>query len=550
MTREKTLTGNMHIALALGCAVAMAISSFAAERTWVGESGGSWYVAENWDPSGIPAQTDTCVFSPSGELTVTISGGTSVCRAGEIRFESGTTYFAFDDTAKALYMGNTVTNILHVAEGAEAVVTNRFQTVSGKRFRRTGKGKLTVVPHTIDWWHYSTANDFPGLDFVEGETILEDGGSNYPLQSIPVHICSGAVIRCKARYRLRTNQDVQVDEGAILNCGGYGQYTSSLTGSGIVTNFSTYTLYLNSGLCMFAGRFFQTSGLGPSVKFYSRPSDMSDESWGFVIGGSNTLANTRIEQPSGAGNTIRFAPGVGDFWIHDVIGSANQYLTLEDTNGAPVTVRGGFYNSATVPRFKGCGNFLLHSLSAYIRSSDIVANMTGSLGASGGATLTIGNDTAATWPDISGLGGFIVERGTVALKNKNVEDSTIRGTTVFRDERAKMTATDALTFGAGSTVRFEIPESGLASDVTPVTAPTVSFDATTTLQADVAKYRKTQKAKTRLTLATATSALSLSDETLARANAAASSQGCRFLKNGLSLVLEVSGPDGFVLIVR
>lgn len=55
MTTEKTLTGNMHIALALGCAVAMAISSFAAERTWIGESGSSWYVAENWDPSGIPA---------------------------------------------------------------------------------------------------------------------------------------------------------------------------------------------------------------------------------------------------------------------------------------------------------------------------------------------------------------------------------------------------------------------------------------------------------------------------------------------------------------
>lgn len=43
MAKEKTLTGNMHVALALGCAVAMAISSFAAERTWIGESGGSWY---------------------------------------------------------------------------------------------------------------------------------------------------------------------------------------------------------------------------------------------------------------------------------------------------------------------------------------------------------------------------------------------------------------------------------------------------------------------------------------------------------------------------
>ena len=545
----------MHIALALGCAVAMAISSFAAERTWVGESGGSWYVAANWDPSGVPAQADTCVFRPEGELTVAISGGTAVCRAGEIRFESGTTYFAYDSSAVGLYMGSTVTNILHVAEGAEAVLSNRFMTVSGKRFRRTGKGRLTVVPRSIDWWHYADYNDFPGMDFVEGETILEEGTAsshNYPLYRLPIHICSGAVIRCKTGYRLRTDQNVQVDRGAILDCGGAVQYTSSLTGSGVITNFTGYVLYLNSGLCMFDGMFFQKSGHGPSVKFTSRPSGMSDEDWGFVIGGSNTLANTRIEQPSGAGNTIRFAPGVGDFWIQDVIGSANQYLTLEDTNGAPVTVRGGFYDlaTATVPRFKGCGNFLLHSLSACIKSSDIVANMTGSLGASGGATLTIGNDTAATWPDISGLGGFIVERGTVALKNKNVEDSTIRGTTVFRDERAKMTATDALTFGAGSTVRFEIPESGLASDETPVTAPTVSFDATTTLQADVAKYRKTQKAKTRLTLATATSALALSDETLARANAAASSQGCRFLKNGLSLVLEVSGPDGFVLIVR
>ena len=444
-------------------------------------------------------------------------------------------------------MGNTVTNILHVAEGAEVVVSNRFLSLSGKRLRRTGKGKLTIVPRsTSDWWNYG--RNIPGCDFVEGETILEVGG-NYPIYQIPIHICSGAVVRCKSSYRLRTTQDIAIDRGGVLDMGRHDQYAQSITGEGVVTNHSAIIMTLNAGACTFAGQFFKT-GAGPDVQFTSRPSGMSDEDWAFVVGASNTFAKSRLTQPAGAGNTVRFAPGVGDFWIQELIGSTKQYLTLEDTNGDPVTVRGGFYNTTTVPRFKGCGNFLLYSMSAYIRSSDIVANMTGSLGASGGATLTIGNDTAATWPDISGLGGFIVERGMVALKNKNIEDSTIRGTTVFRDERAKMTATDALTFGAGSTVRFEIPESGLASDVTPVTAPTVSFDATTTLQADVAKYRKTQKAKTRLTLATATSARALSDETLARANAAASSQGCRFLKNGLSLVLEVSGPDGFVLIVR
>ena len=528
-----------------------ALAATATERTWVGESGGSWYDAANWSPSGVPGQKDKTVFRPTGDLTVVISGGTSVCRAGEIRFESGRTFFAYDSSAVGLYMGSTVTNILHVEEGAEAVVTNRFMTVSGTRFRRTGKGRLTISQKTGDWWHYAAANDFPGLDFVEGETILAHSGSNinYPFEARPVHIFSGAVIRCKNSYRLRTNQNVKVDEGAVLDCGGYAQYTSSLTGSGVVTNFSTYTLYLNSGLCMFAGRFFK-NGTGPTVKFAARPSGMSDENWGFIIGASNTLAKTRIEQPSGSGDTIRFAPGVGDFWIQELIGSTQQYLTLEDTNGAPVTVRAGFYNSTTVPRFRGCGNFMLYSLSAYIRSSDVVANMTGSLGVCSGSTLTIGNDTAATWPDISNLGGFIIENGIVAFKNKNVDDSTVHGTTVFRHAWARMTATDALTFGAGSTVRFEIPSSGLGSGVTPIKATTISFDATTALEADVEAYRSIRARKSQLTLATATSSLVLPDEVIAAANTRARADGCEFVKSGKSLLLKVAGTSGFIITFK
>ena len=529
-----------------------ASAATADERTWVGESGGSWYVAANWSPSGVPGETDTVVFSPANELTVTISGGTSVCRAGVIRFESGTTYFAYDSSAVGLYMGSTVTNILHVAEGAEAVLSNRFMTVSGKRFRRTGKGKLTVVPRSNDWWHYAPANDFPGMDFVEGETILEVGtasNQNYPLYRLPIHICSGAVIRCKASYRLRTDQNIVIDRGGVLDMGKHDQYAQSITGEGVVTNHSAVIMTLKAGACTFAGQFFKT-GTGPDVHFQARPSGMSDEDWAFVIGGSNTFAKSRLTQPAGAGNTIRFAPGVGDFWIQELIGSTKQYLTLEDTNGDPVTVRGGFYNSTTVPRFKGKGNFLLYSMSAYIRSSDVVTNMTGSLGASGGATLTIGNDTAATWPDISGLGGFIVERGTVAFKNENVEDSTIHGTTVFRDAGAKMTATAALAFGAGSTVRFEISKSGLGSGVTPIKAPTISFNATSALEADVAAYRETLGKKATLKLAEASSALNLPDEVLANANADSFANGYRFRKDGKTLLLDVSRPGGFIITLR
>ena len=523
----------------------MAISGFATERTWVGESGGSWYVAANWSPSGVPGEKDTVVFRPEGETTVTISGGTSVCRAGVIRFESGKTFFAYDSSAVGLYMGNSVTNILYVAEGAEAEVTNRFHSSSGKRLRRTGKGKLTIVPMSNDWWNYSL--NIPGCDFVEGETILEAGG-NYPLYQIPIHIYSGAVIRCKSSYRLRTTQNIVIDRGGVLDMGKHDQYAQSITGEGVVTNHSAVIMTLNAGACTFVGQFVKT-GTGPDVRFKERPSGMSDENWAFVIGGSNTFAKSRLTQPAGAGNTVRFAPGVGDFWIQELIGSTKQYLTLEDTNGDPVTVRGGFYNTTTVPRFKGKGNFLC-TKSCYIQSSDVVTNMTGALGACNGQTLTIGNDTAATWPDISRLGGFIVENGIVAIKNKNVEDSTIHGTAVFRHAWARMTASADLKFGAGSTVRFEITRSGLGSGVVPIKAPGIVFDATTTLAADVSAYRETIKKKTTLKLAEATSTLNLPNDVLENANANSFANGYRFRKDGNTLLLDVRRSGGLILTFR
>ena len=528
-----------------------AMAASAVERTWVGASGGSWYVAENWDPSGVPGEKDTVVFRPDSELTVVISatsGNSTKCRAAEIRFESGKTTFAYDSSAIGIYMGNATTNILYVAGSAEAVVSNRFlSTSNARRFRKTGGGRLTIVPNTNDWWYYAAGNAFAGCDFAEGETILATKAScNYPLQAYPIHVCSGAVVRCAASYRMKTSQPLQIDYGGVLDCGGKAQYAKSVTGDGVVSNHYGFTIYLTGGLCTFAGQFIK-EGTGPQVDFNARPSGMSDEDWGFVIGASNTFAKSRLTQPSGAGNTIRFAPGIGDFWIKELIGSTGQYLTLEDTNGDPVTVRGGFYNSSTVPRFKGRGNFLC-TMSGYIRSSGVVTNMTGALGACSGATLTIGNDTADTWPDISGLGGFIVENGTVALKNTNAGDAVVGGTTIFRTSSCRLTATAGLGFGEECTVRFEIPESGLAAGVTPISAPTISFDATATLQADVSAYRAVSKKTSQFTLATASTSLDLPDAVIVSANALA--DGYRFAKSGNSLVLEVDGQAGFLLIFR
>ena len=534
----------------LAIAGMVAMSASATERTWVGASGGSWYVAENWDPSGVPGETETVVFRPQSELTVTISatsGNNARCRAGEIRFESGKTTFAYDSTSYGIYMGNSSTNVLYVAGGAEAVVSNRFlSTNNARRFRKTGGGKLTIVSHKEDWWFYAAGNAFAGCDFAEGETILAKETGNFPLQAYPIHVCSGAVVRCAASYRTRTNQPLDIDYGGVFDCGAVQQYAKSVTGSGVVSNHYGFTIYLTGGICTFAGQFIKNS-TGPNVNFNARPSGMSDEDWGVVIGASNTFARSRLSQPAGAGNTVRFAPGIGDFWIREIIGSSGQYLTLEDTNGDPVTVRGGFYNTSTVPRFKGSGNFLC-TMSGYIRSSDIVANMTGALGACSGATLTIGNDTADTWPDISGLGGFIVENGTVELKNKNAGEAVVGGTTIFRSASCKLKATADLGFGAGSKIRFEIPVDGYNSGVVPIAAPDITFAASTMFEADVMAYRKSHEKRTRLTLASASSSLVLPNAAIAASNARTA--GYRFVKSDNSLLLEVDGPYGLFIIVK
>ena len=529
--------------------LSVAHTALSTERTWVGASGASWYDASSWDPSGIPKATDTAIFRPEGETLVIISGGMSVCRIGELRFESGKTIFGrgTDDTV-ALYFGNTVTNILYVAEDAEAVLSNRFQTVSSKYLRRTGKGKLTILPFCNDCWNYNSSYNLQRCDFVEGETILGSASGNYPLAGIPVHISSNAVVKCVGNYRLRTTQDIDVDKGGLLNCGGYTQYMRSLTGEGVVTNFASIYLYLTTGACTFKGQFFHKAPDGHSVLFNARPSGMSDEDWGFVIGASNTLANTRITQPAGEGDTLRFAPGIGEFWIGELLGSDAQYFPLEDTNGIPITVRAKFYSS-TVPRIKGNGNFLA-TASVTISQPKVIENMTGLLGACNGATLSIGNDTAASWPGISSLGGFMIEDGKIAIKNKNAEDAVVGGTVKFLRSTSRLSATAALVFDAGSAIQFNIPPTGLGADITPISAPNITFDATTAITADVAAYRETIGHKTRITLATASSTLTLPDEVLEAANANASTTGCRFMKSGNSLVMDVSRPGGMIFLLK
>ena len=539
-------------AFALCAAAILPMMAIATERTWVGASGGKWTDASNWDPAGAPGSTDVLVFKPKGELVVTIGDGQTACKGGGFRFESGSTVFA-KDTGIAIYMGN-VSNYFYVADGASVIVSNRFLGNGSlnkmARFVKTGKGRLVVDGNFDNYWTYSSDNNLNGLDFLDGETVLA-GDKKYLFCNYPVTIQAGATVRCQNNYKFKADQPVHVAAGGVLDYGGFSHHAQSITGEGTITNHSYVTIYLGAGACTFGGRIFRASDSSGPIAFNSRPSGMSDEDWAFVIGASNTLAEAYIAQPSGEGNTIRFASGIGDFRIWCIKGSTGQYLTLEDVDGKPVTVRGASPNStsADMPKFKGKGNFLL-SQNRSIVSSEKIECMEGSLGACDGAQLTIGKDTAEEWPDISGLGGFIIEDGTIALKNNNASDAVIGGIVVFKRESSKLTATAALGFGTNAKVRFEIPETGLKAGVTPISAPTITFDESAKLEAEADEFRKALRKKTRLTLATATGTLTVPDAVLAAANMNAESSGCLFIKEGNTLSVEISRNVGFSIVVR
>ena len=50
--------------------VSLSLCAAAGTKVWVGESGGLWGEASNWDPSGVPSYTDVVVFRPAGEMIV------------------------------------------------------------------------------------------------------------------------------------------------------------------------------------------------------------------------------------------------------------------------------------------------------------------------------------------------------------------------------------------------------------------------------------------------------------------------------------------------
>ena len=121
------------------------LSVTAAEKLWVGASGGEWGVADNWSPSGVPSGDDIAVFAPSSPLVVKVANNTAYCRT--LRFSSGVTVFEYSGTFAYTSFGSAPTGIVEVAEGA--IFTNSSVRIEKKnsKLRKTGAGTWVQNAH-------------------------------------------------------------------------------------------------------------------------------------------------------------------------------------------------------------------------------------------------------------------------------------------------------------------------------------------------------------------------------------------------------------------
>ena len=244
----------------------------AESKLWIGGNGGDWNVAENWQPSGVPAKEDTAVFRPEGTVQVElfalppgISG---------LRFESGTTIL---HTVSERVDGNSAgtplrmpagENVLFAADGATGIISNVLNGATGATLAKEGHGEIIAALSFGSGYGY-----FDSIDVRAGTLSTHSAmGEIYCLQSV-VYVRSGATLRTERENSVHPKFAVQVDKGGTWDFGGAKQSFAAIKGDGVLTNFpDEYELSASAVLDDFTGRFVVSAGKNAYVSSASEKS--------------------------------------------------------------------------------------------------------------------------------------------------------------------------------------------------------------------------------------------------------------------------------------
>ena len=298
------------------------LSVTAAEKLWVGASGGEWGVADNWSPSGVPSGDDIAVFAPSSPLVVKVANNTAYCRT--LRFSSGVTVFEYSGTFAYTSFGSAPTGIVEVAEGA--IFTNSSVRIEKKnsKLRKTGAGTWVQNAH-VCW----DSGSRPLNSLVVEDGVFELSGSGGYMATENLTVEKSAIFRAKGYSRFYQAMNLRVDGAVELAThGGTNPKFASVTGTGTIRGIgeSSSTIDIVPPQdCRFDG--VCTGNMAMNV---------SAAEGSLIIGATNTFKS--MIGVLSAGDSLKFAAGIGFFQVNMLKALAGETVLLEDSAGMPITL--------------------------------------------------------------------------------------------------------------------------------------------------------------------------------------------------------------------
>lgn len=149
--------------------IAFTMQANAVTRVWTNTSGGDWFTAQNWSPSGVPGTQDTALITNNGTYTVTAlsSGGVSIANL-TLGGNSG---------VQTLIQGSTtvlaVTNLADIKNNGVLAITNAGFT--GTMLIEAG-GQLQLNTGGNLQLYNSAITNFGAVAWISGS--LSVGGNN------------------------------------------------------------------------------------------------------------------------------------------------------------------------------------------------------------------------------------------------------------------------------------------------------------------------------------------------------------------------------------
>lgn len=416
--------------------VSAANMASATERTWVGGAYGSITNSACWDPAGNPSQNykDVWVFTNSAAVSTADKNYNIYCAGIKVRNDS--TVCFTKGVSICISKSNCPTGTFDVAEGSTLCFSNCVATIGSAALLKTGKGTVRFR-HRCGYSSASGSNPFRPLIAAEGLVRLDPTG-----ESGTHGFYGDLVIRDGAEVTVENistlgdyANGVTVDEGGILRLY-QSAAVDTLSGAGqVIGSGKTLTVRLKDD-CAFAGTLEKVAVTLTSTATHT-----------FTVGASNTLAEVAASFNT-AGGLLRFAPGIGEFWIKFLSGSAGAVLPTEDADGRPIRVHAGFnaaadFNTLSVT---GSGDLLVKG-AAIVAKGNVVAN-TGAVGVEGDS-LAFGDGTQGNDFDFSAAGSIQGLNGAALVFNNAASSEISAGV----EATGLMTVTGPTAFAGDVLVR-------------------------------------------------------------------------------------------------